>query len=115
MFRPNQRCVVITASKQTDVYGQPVRSFRKAEGCVVVKLNVISAKSAIRADTSASRGNARELEVDMEILLAKSTTAEIDDLIEFAGTTYRIASKFPRFDLLGKLDHYQLTCTYWSA
>lgn len=115
MFRPNQRCVVIVASQQTDVYGQPVQTFRTTEGCTIVKLNTINAKSTIRADTSASRGNAREFEVDMEILLTKTTKAEIDDLIEFGGVTYRVLSKFPRYDLLGNLDHHQLTCTYWSA
>lgn len=114
MFRPNVSCVVYKSSGNTDVYGMPIAGVKYSERCSIIKLNVISAKSAIRADTSASRGNARELEADTELLMTSKTVAEIDDLVSIDGSKFMIISKFPRHDLQGKLDHYQVTCTYWS-
>jgi hypothetical protein len=114
MFRPNQGCVIFKASGKTDVYGMPLAGTRQAERCSIITLNVKNEKSAVRADTSASRGNARELEVDAKLLLTKTTVAAIDDVIEVAGTRLRIMSRFPRHDLQGRLDHFEVTCTYWS-
>lgn len=115
MFRPNQSCVISKVSGHTDVYGMPIAGVKINERCAVIKMNVVSAKSAVRADTSASRGNARELESDAEFLLANNTTAIVDDIIQVAGVTFLIISRFPRHNLQGKLDHYQVSCTYWSA
>lgn len=114
MFRPNQDCVIHAASGKTDVYGTPVPGVKFNERCNVIKLNIINAKSSVRADTSASRGSARELEADAELLLTKTTIANVDDMVEVCGSKLRIASKLPRYNLQGQLDHFQITCSYWS-
>lgn len=115
MFRPNQNCIVRHASGNTDVYGMPTLGTMFNERCTIVKLNIKNEKSAVRADTSASRGNARELEADAELLMLKSTKAGIDDMIEILQNKLRVKSVFPIHDARGNLDHYQVTCSFWSA
>jgi len=114
MFKPNVNCIISAASGETDLYGQPVPARRVRERCAVVKLNIVNVKSAVRADTSASRGSARELHADAVFLLTKTTCANIDDIIEVAGQVLKIKSKFPRFDVQGVLDHYEVDAVIWS-
>lgn len=114
MFRPNLTCTISVSSGKTDVYGQPTPSTKVKERCAIVKLDVKNLKSSVRADTSATRGNARELTADSVILLAKNTVANIDDILEVSGVTLRVMSKFPRHSVSGALDHYEITATVWS-
>lgn len=114
MFRPNQVCFIRVASGRTDVYGQPLAAIKVREQCAVVRLVSTNMKSAVRADSSASRGNAKELVGDSLILLTARTAAGIDDLIEVGGVTLRILSKHPRFSVGGVLDHYEITASIWS-
>lgn len=114
MFRPNQHCDIHKASGKSDVYGMPLPGVVHRERCAIIKLDIVAEKSSVRADTSASRGSAIELTADVMFLMTKATKAVINDVIEFMNNKYRIASVFPRLDLQGKLDHYEVTCTYWS-
>ena len=115
MFRPNQDCHIQKSSGKNDVYGMPVPGAKVKERLAIIELNIASEKSAVRADTSASRGNAQEFEVISKFLLAKNTAAEINDILLYGGHGFRIKSLFPRHDLQGSLDHYEATCTFWSA
>lgn len=114
MFRPNQVCYITLASGRTDVYGQPLAATKVREQCAVVRLITTNMKSAVRADSSASRGNAKELVGDSLILLTATTAANIDDLIDVGGANLRILSKHPRFSVAGTLDHYEITASVWS-
>ena len=113
MFRPNQSCVIRVSAGKTDMYGQPLPTRSVSERCAVVKLNRVNQKSAVRADSSATRGNAFETVPDSLILLTKDTVANIDDLIEVAGVTLRIMEKQPRFSVTGVLDHYEIVGKAW--
>lgn len=115
MFRPNKNCVIHVSSGTTDVYGMPMPGLKYKERCAVVKMNVVSAKSAVRADTSATRGNAQELQTNTVLLLAKTTRAQINDNIELLGFQFRVNAIHPRFNLDGDLDHYEIGCTYWTG
>ena len=115
MFRPNQNCFIQKSSGKTDVYGMPVPGAKVKERLAIIELNIASEKSSVRADTSASRGNAQELEVVSKFLLAKTTAAQINDILIYGGHSFRVKSMFPRHDLQGSLDHYEVTCTFWSA
>ena len=75
MFRPNLTCIISVSSGETDVYGKPMPAKRVTERCAIVKLDIKNTKTSVRADTSASRGNARELIADSVILLTKNTVA----------------------------------------
>lgn len=114
MFRPNQNCTISVSSGRTDVYGQPIASTKVRERCAVVRLITTNMKSAVRADSSASRGNAKELVSDSLILLTATTAANIDDLIEVSGSIFRILSMHPRYSVGGVLDHYEITASIWS-
>lgn len=114
MFRPNQTCLIQVDGGTTDVYGIPTALKMVKELCTVVKMNIRSEKSAVRADTSATRGNAAEYQTDAEILFAKTTQANIDDIITVYGERLRVKAKWPRHNLQGSLDHYQIMCTFWS-
>jgi hypothetical protein len=114
MFRPNIRCVIQLASGKNDVRGQPIPGPNVPERCAVVKLVTKNEKSSVRADSSASRGNALELEADSVILLTTGTRAQIDDIIIIGGYKLRIMAKQPRFDVSGRLDHYEINAAMWG-
>lgn len=113
MFKGNIQCV-IRKQNGHDIYGMPKLGARKKERCAIVKLKVKNDKSSVRADSSASRGNARELEADVLILMEPKTIAEHDAIIELGPNQYRVMSMNPRFDMAGKVDHFEAGCTYWS-
>lgn len=113
IFRPKNKCVVIS-NAGTDVYGMPKPGIRKSESCSVVRFIVRNEKSSVRADSSASRGNAMELEADGIFLMGIDTSAEIDDLIEMNAHRMRVMGKHARFNASGALHHYEIHCTYWS-
>jgi hypothetical protein len=114
MFRPNQVCFIRVASGRTDVYGQPLAATKVREQCAVVRLITTNQPSSVRADSSASRGAAKELVSDSLILLTKTTAASIDDLIDIGGVTLRILSKHPRYNVGGSLDHFEITASIWD-
>ncbi len=114
MFRPNQTCRIQLASGKTDLYGQPTPGRTITERCAVVKLLLTNEKSSVRADSSASRGNANEMQAVSVVLLAPTTRAAIDDILEIAGHKLRIMGYFPRFDVTGRLDHVQVEAHVWS-
>lgn len=114
MFKPNLTCRIQIASGKTDVYAQPLPARYVTERCSIVRLQAVNVKSSVRADSSASRGSARELEVDSVILLTAGTKAGIDDVIEITGFKLKISGMFPRHDANGRLDHYQVQATIWS-
>jgi len=114
MFRPNQTCRIQLSSGQTDVYGQPLPGRYVTERCAVVKLEISNEKTSVRADSSATRGNALEPLVASVILLPKTTQAKKDGIIEIAGVKLRIMLRHPRYDVSGQLDHYEIHATMWS-
>ncbi len=113
MFRPNLNCV-IKKQGSYDQYGMPIVGQRVKERCAVVRLRNFNEKSSVRADSSASRGNAREMQASVLILLQANTQAEHDCVIELNKDQYRIMSMHARFNIAGKVDHYEVECTYWS-
>jgi hypothetical protein len=114
MFKPNKTCRIQLASGKNDVFGQPIPGPFVTERCAIVKLEVSNEKSSVRADSSATRGNAIEEEVTSVILLAPTTRANKNDIIDVAGVKLRVVFKHPRFDVGGRLDHYEVRATMWS-
>ena len=113
MFRPNQKCR-IQLSAGNDVYGQPKPAAYVSERCSIVKLILTATKSSVRADSSASRGNADEVQAKSVILLTANTKAKIEDIIEVAGAKLKIEGVFPRHDAQGRLDHFEINASIWS-
>lgn len=113
LFVPNQRCVIVKMSAM-DIYGQKHVERRINENCAILKSKKNSTKSSVRADSSASRGNAQEITADYWLILEKNTQAEIDDLIEFRGLRLKIIGLHPRFSIRGDHDHTEATCKIWN-
>ena len=112
MFRPNQTCR-LQLSNGHDIYGQPKPATVVREGCAIVKLVQTATKTSVRADSSASRGNAEEVQAQSVILLPPSTRARIGDLIDVAGVQLKIESTLPRHDCQGRFDHVEITASIW--
>jgi len=115
MFRPNAYCTIQLSDGTTDVYGQPTPGSTVTERCAVVKLMIENEKSSVRADSSASRGSALELETTSVILLTALTKAHIDDIVTIDGYSFRVKGMWPRANVMGKLDHYQTDLTMWAS
>lgn len=114
MFTPNITCFVISVSGKTNVYGAPVPGVRHKEGCSIIEFSLRNEKSAVRADSSATRGNANEYEAEVVLLLTKNTKAKIDDLIEVEGDTVRIMRLQPVRNVRGVISHFHVEATFWS-
>ena len=114
MFKPNIACKVHRSSGAADVYGQPLPSTVISEKCAIINLNMKSLKTTVRADSSATRGAASEEVLDAFLLMTTGTKAEIDDVVEVAGIKIRVTRKFPRHNLQGVLDHFEIGGMIWS-
>lgn len=115
MFSPNRKCRIQLSSGQTNLYGKPIPGVWITEGCSVVRLTITNEKSSVRADSSGSRGNARELQAQVVVLLTAKTKANVDDILELDGYQLRIMGKEPRRDVTGRLDHYQVSAEMWKT
>lgn len=114
MFTPNRKCRARISDGQTDLYGQPVPGLWTTEGCSVVRMIITNEKTSVRADSSASRGNAMELLADLKILMTTKTLVNIDDILELDGYQFRVLGREPRRDVLGRLDHIEVSANIWS-
>lgn len=115
MFNPTLPITIEKTSGETDVYGMPKPGRIVRERCSVVSLMARSQKTSVRADSSASRGNATELESSGTLILSPMTQARLDDVVTVAGNRLRIVTFSPQFDLNGRLDHHEVEVINWSA
>lgn len=102
-------CTVIKV-RGHDIYGAEVLGSRVKERCGVVKLYKSSEFTTVRVDSGASRGAAFEGQGFAQLLLSPSTVAQINDLLFVGGIRLRVTKKWPRFDVFGKTDHYEIEC-----
>lgn len=79
----------------------------------VVHLNLMSQDSSVRADSSASRGAADELVSEAKFLFTKMADIAIDDLVEIDGIKVEVSAVMPRYNVRGKLDHYEVDGRIW--
>lgn len=113
MYLPNSKLTLKLASGKTDVYAQPIPGRTITEPCCIVSIQNVDKKTSVRADSSASRGAAEESVVDATLLLGPKTQANLLDIITVAGYKIKITGKASRFDLSGKLDHFEVTGMIW--
>lgn len=115
MYIQKNKCRVF-AKKGNDAYGQS--SFEpkaRNEGCSIVKILARDVKTSVRADSSASRGNAHELLYDAVILFGRRSPIKIGDVVEVNGFRLEVMTLMPRYDIDGDLDHIQCDLQIWSA
>lgn len=114
LFNPNTTCVIIK-NEGYNMYGEQTYSKERiTENCAVLDAKRSVKKSSVRADSSASRGNAQEVIADFWLILEQDTVAEIDDLIEVRGVRVKIVDMIPRYGLDGHHDHTEVACQMWN-
>lgn len=114
MFRPNTFCHV---SKRAgfDDWGRESYGQRKRIPCSVVRLRVTSEKTSVRADSSASRGRAHEVQADSVVLLPPTQEVSIGDRLELMGYSFEVESVHPRLSIMGRHDHNEIGLKVWVS
>jgi hypothetical protein len=113
ILRPYTPCTV-TPTGGYDLYGQELPGISYTTKCAVVKIQDRTVKTAVRADSSATRGAADEVTIDARLLFVPSITIDKDYKIEILGLTLRVVEVMPRIGLHGKLDHFQVDAVIWQ-
>ena len=108
----NTPCV-ITRTVGKDIYGQDQYSDPEDSFCGVVKLDIISEKTTVRTDSSASRGRAHEIEADARLLFESHIELDRNDRVDVMGHSLRVVAIFPRLDVHGDHDHNQVDLMAW--
>lgn len=113
MFRPNLTCSIEQKSGY-DIYGIAIHGEVKTEHCALVRNLVSSVKTSVRTDSSASHGNAQEIQADVLVLVYPKTTATIGAVIGIGDERFMVKSKQGRYSIAGRLDHYEMGCVFWE-
>lgn len=114
LFNPNATCSLLKNTGYS-AYGEQTYSKEPIiEKCAVLNAKRAMKKSSVRADSSASRGNAQETIADFWLILMPDTEAEIDDLVEIHGVRVKIVDLIPRYGLDGSHDHTEAMCQMWN-
>lgn len=108
MFFPNTRADLYRRTKKVNNFGRAVYEPRKSVPCAVVHMNVSAQKSSVRADTSASRGQAEQMQGDARILVPIYVDVKEGDVFQKDHIWIEVIEVEPRRNVLGQLDHYQI-------
>lgn len=111
---PNLSCTISSYGEEMDRYGQPVIAAPRSARCAIVTLRASSEKTTVRADSSASRGSARETVVDARLLFLPIEAVQVNDVVVVAGISVRVIGVFPRFDIGGRHDHDEVDGALWE-
>lgn len=103
------RCTVIKNGGH-DIYGEKIEGAHYRDRCAVVKLKSISHRTTVRVDAGATRGGAEESRATAILLMPTTTRATMDDFLKVDGhaTLFRITGVRHRFNVMGRLDHYEI-------
>lgn len=88
-----------------------------SERCCVIDMTTRRESTSIRTDASASRGRS-EMELgDLKVLLETTTTVRRGSVVKPYGylEQFKVDGIGPKFDVAGKLDHYEAVCTIWPV
>lgn len=113
LFQPNLTCQIRRLSA-TNVYGEEELGQPVTAQCAIVKLRRFVETSSVRADSSASRGTAREIQIEGKLLFPYATVIAENDQVEVSGLKVRVIGVFLRHDLRGKPDHLEVEVTAWA-
>lgn len=115
MFVPNVACTIVSMDSPTDLYGQPTEQARVNTMCGVVRLEIGILKTSVRADSSASRGQAIERVAQSRLLFEPATKIKPNDRVIVNGFTLEVESIYPRHAIQGELDHWQVDLNLWAS
>ena len=72
-------------------------------------------KTSIRADSSASKGQATEITALARILFLPNENIGPRDKVAVSGYELEVESVYPRHDVNGQLDHLQVDLKRWAS
>lgn len=107
MFLPNRSCILRKKLKHYDAYGQAQFAQPITVRFALVRFDTKVQDTTVRADSSATRGNVKENQASGRILIERRSKPFTGDLVTFDGKVFRIKEVEPRYNVLGKLDHYE--------
>lgn len=96
------------------VTGVPTFGLPRPVGLSVIRDESMSQPTSIRTDKSGSQGRADEVVVKGRLLIENQVVPKIGDLVSFLSNTYRIDRVFPRLDMDGLVNHYQVDVERWE-
>tara|TARA_R110000851_G_C13102760_1_gene569252 strand:- start:34057 stop:34401 length:345 start_codon:yes stop_codon:yes gene_type:complete len=111
---PNVRCTVSKAG-EPDIYGQYTMSDPVDALCAVVSLNIKSLKTSVRADSSASRGTAKETISESKLLFSTGVDVTIGDKVTLNGLDLEVSEIEMRYDVSGNYDHNEIGLIAWQS
>lgn len=114
MFRPNLKCKIAKLGGAT-ITGKRSYGSWKTVPCAIVKLVSEAKKTSVRTDSSATRGTAQEILADARLLFPKFVDLKPGDRIEVWGVELTVVSIFPRHNVLGTHDHWQVDCNIFAS
>ena len=114
MFLPNIRCQYQRRGP-LDIYGKASFEPVKNGMCGIVRLESASEATSVRADSSASRGSAKEELITGRLLFPASVKLQQGDVVIVQGMKLTVQSVWPRHSVTGKLDHWQLDLTVYQG
>ncbi len=108
MFRPNATCLLARVTGR-DRYGQESYADPVEIAFAPVRLLAQTSDTSVRADSSASRGQA-EVTIGVFKILVEAALYPLqgNDRIEINGTRYRVMNQHPRYRVTGDLDHVEI-------
>lgn len=114
MFRPNLKCK-ISILGPSNIYGKRYYGNPKTVPCAIVKLVTESSKTSVRTDASATRGTAQEILADARLLFPRYVDLRPGDRVSIFGVELTVVSIFPRHNVLGVHDHWQVDCNIFGS
>lgn len=107
MFIPNRTLKLRRISTTYDRYGQASYSAPVSVRFALVRYDTKIEDTTVRADSSATKGNTKEYKASGRILIEKRFTPKHGDMILLEDRVFKIKEVEPRYNVLGKLDHYE--------
>lgn len=96
-----------------DSKGKPRFSSKKPIRFSPVRMEVEMASTSIRVDKAGSKSRAEEDVAKGRMLVAPTAEFKRGDRFSFSGRTWRIVSIWPRYEMDGRLNHYQVDMVTW--
>lgn len=109
MFIPNTTADVYRRIVgDLDLFGRESFAPKETLPCGVVTYDVKVLKSSVRADTSASRGQAEQEEGIARFLFLPQSNLKQGDVIKKDGMSFEVIEVHIRRNVLGKIDHHEV-------
>lgn len=108
MFIPNRTCGLRRKGETYTVFGQVEYGAIETIKFALVRFDTKTEDSTVRADSSATRGNIKEFHASGRVMVKPNVNPSWGDLLIIDTKVFVIKEVEPRYNVLGKLDHYEL-------